>query len=794
MKVNELAIQYPSIRATIYISPSSKEAELYEEPYAVSYGESRYQLKEGSSYEYEFESWEGNNDSFQFSEENEIVRYSQIARHKNRGTIRTGIYVGTLSLLIRSNSTRELVGTVELEVQSVKASYRSDYRTMLEDITSYYTDLVMLQGSPTTQNFTIDEHNSSQTLYQKFAFVRSIIDNENFQEAIHKIQSNPIRKWTEADREVDICNVKRLTRNSLRQIATRHNQIRVSDPSLANILNKNPLHSPLPFESLPRSIDVPYKRDTVDNAENQFVKYALQSFFSFCSLFQTLKKASDRLKKEAEQTCNKLSGMLSSSFFKEVSLPQHLNLNSPALQRKEGYREVLQAWLMFDLAAKLCWHGGDDVYKGSVRNVAMLYEYWIFFKLLEIVCSIFKVPKTEKEKLVQIDADGINLNLREGYRTVVKGLYDTGSRKINVRLYYNRTFGSTQTISHAGSWTTSMRPDYTLSLWPGEGIDEELAETENSIVHIHFDAKYRLNKILFADESTDNEIISDSLLQEKKEQEGGIYKRADLLKMHAYKDAIHRTSGAYIIYPGDINSTKKGYHEIIPGLGAFSISPGNVETEIGALKDFILQVVEHLLKRTSQREKMAYQDYIIHKDKPANTPAVEELPEAYGENRDFMPDETNVIVGYCAPENIGFLTADENHFYNMRTGDQKGAKSLDSKIITARYILLWSKGWQKLYKISKKGPQIYSEKRFVDKGYKTSQMVRLMNRGYTLDEAKQKACLDGFYLVFTYNKVGLERELQQYDWDMDKLTANNPHAMKPFITTLDKLMQFAIKK
>lgn len=45
---------------------------------------------------------------------------------------------------------------VDFEVLSVKTSYRSDYRHMLSDITSYYTDLVMQQGSPVTQKFEVD--------------------------------------------------------------------------------------------------------------------------------------------------------------------------------------------------------------------------------------------------------------------------------------------------------------------------------------------------------------------------------------------------------------------------------------------------------------------------------------------------------------------------------------------------------------------------------------------------------------------------------------------------------------
>ena len=48
--------------------------------------------------------------------------------------------------------------------------------------------------------------------------------------------------------------------------------------------------------------------------------------------------------------------------------------------------------------------------------------------------------------------------------------------------------------------------------------------------------------------------------------------------MHTYNDAIRRTIGSYVLYPGNINHADKGnkvfslYDEILPGVGAFSIS------------------------------------------------------------------------------------------------------------------------------------------------------------------------------------------------------------------------------
>jgi hypothetical protein len=39
-----------------------------------------------------------------------------------------------------------------------------------------------------------------------------------------------------------------------------------------------------------------------------------------------------------------------------------------------------------------------------------------------------------------------------------------------------------------------MRPDYTLSFWPAEFSETE-AEKQELIVHIHFDAKYKVQDL-----------------------------------------------------------------------------------------------------------------------------------------------------------------------------------------------------------------------------------------------------------------------------------------------------------
>ncbi|MBQ8485575.1 MAG: DUF2357 domain-containing protein [Bacteroidaceae bacterium] len=773
MQVERLEIpiigNFGEIKLCIY--PTLCSSMLFEEEDAVDYGESRWQLQEGCSYEYELVSDNGH--TYQFMTEDEIVRFSHSPRHPNAGTLKTGIYVGSLSLAIGDTELNCEIAKVSMEIKSVKAEYRTDYRKMLEDITAYYTDLVLMQGSPVTQKLEIDNDTPQQTLYQRYAFVRSIVESPAFQEAIHKIIANPVRKWEGTIVERNVSNVKRLSRRNMYQIATSRDRI--------SVYNSEKMGLPHELNSVPRTLTVAYKRDTLDNQENQFVKFVLRSFSSFCSELRGKKNANDRLKAEIDKTMDVLNGHLSTLFFKEVSMPSQLNLNSPVLQRKEGYREILQAWLMFDLAANLSWKGGDNVYEAGKRNVAVLYEYWVFFKLLEVISRVFEIDPVSINKLVKTDADQINLEIQQGKMTMIEGFYDTGKRKFNVRFYYNRTFAHTreeEDLDKAGSWTMNMRPDYTLSIWPGE-ISIEQAEREDLIVHIHFDAKYRVDKIDFGvDDSMNDEQMSEALLNEKKEQEEGIYKRADLLKMHAYKDAIRRTCGAYILYPGTVEHRLRGFHEIIPGLGAFCLTPSNYDEELISLQVFLLKIVEHMLDRTSQRERMSY--YINNVYNTPSKSVREKMPEPTGDNRDFLPDETWVVLGYVKNDKqLEWIR--KTGLYNFRTGTQNGSVRLSRNLVSSRYILLHAHGKSlEFIRLADEGPRIFRRSDLLRMGYPPSE-----------DEEKKK---DDIYIVYRLEPEHTEPEWAQYNWNISEVSAKKGNQMAvPELVKLSDLMKKVTK-
>lgn len=720
---------------------------------AVENGEAFYQILEGCFYEYEI------TDGY-YLEPSNIVSQSK-TKNRSTGRIRPNIYVGTLKINVYESATSKLCGEVILEVQSVKASYRNDYRHMLEEITEKCTDLLLQHSSPVFQYFEPDFKVDYRTLYQRFSFIRSILDSAEFNNAVNKVLASPVKQWREIEIAKDIRAVKRLDNSVLRQFSTASNrkELSVNHPLFRHI------------KSVPTRIVLNNKTETADTPENRFIKHALMSFQSFCASIKNKFPEKSRMKSEAALLEDKLGQYLNHSMFKEIQPPAILPLNSPVLQRKEGYREILRIWLMFDLAAKLVWRGGEDIYAGNKRDVAVLYEYWLFFKILDIIKNVFSIKAIETDKLIQKTGDGLGLQLMQGKSLNIEGIYDGGTRKLNIKYCYNKTFCGKSPYPKSGSWTRSLRPDYTLSIWP-YGIKEVQAEHEELIIHIHFDAKYKIERLtdIYGEEKESEESDETALLEEKNEQKKGTYKRADIMKMHTYRDAIRRTAGAYVLYPGSDSDIRRGFHEIIPGLGAFAIRPSKENDGTESLKRFLTEVTDHLMNRASQREKMALKTYETHKEKAINI-LRDTLPEPYGINRDLLPDETYVLVAWYKPDTWQWII--NNGLYNARAGDGRGSLQIGPRETGAKYILLHSENeteTSKLLKVAETGPEIYSRN-------------NLLERGYPHQPTQN------YYLVYKTEPVK-EKELQNRSWDITKLDGykTGRKSPLPFSVSLTELM------
>ncbi len=132
------------IELTIFGESSTEKTVLkIDNAEALANGEASVQIKEGHFYEYEISNG-------YYLKPSEIVTQSKV--NFSSGRISPNIYVGTLTIDV-VNAENEIRGVVSLEVQSVKTSYRQDYRLMLEEITEKCTDLLLQHSSPVSQFF-----------------------------------------------------------------------------------------------------------------------------------------------------------------------------------------------------------------------------------------------------------------------------------------------------------------------------------------------------------------------------------------------------------------------------------------------------------------------------------------------------------------------------------------------------------------------------------------------------------------------------------------------------------------
>ena len=678
-----------SVVMTIY-APTSEEFAIQRltSAEASEYGEEPLQLLEGLRYEYEL-----SDPRYRLTEESGggVVQQSSNPHLAHCGTLVTGLNTGKLVVLAR-DATDEIVGTAALEIRPRKLGHREHYRKMLEDITDVCVDLAMELRAPTCLKASPSPGTTSQTIHQRFSFLKALIGSRAFQDALHRISTYPHKRWEAEERIIDVHRGFRSNAKTMREIAKAKRRVPVPE--------SHPLATFL--ATVPERIQTYCSSQTEDTKENQFVKFALETFSSFLRSMQRkldelaaaragrgLKKseADARLQAQISTLESSLLHSLGADIFRNLSHLQILPFGSPVLQRKEGYREIFQAWLKFDMAARLVWHGGDDVYGAGQRDIATLYEYWVFFKLLSLVAEYFRFTSPLSDTLIEETDDGFGIKLKSGEQLAFDAIYNTGTRRLRVQFGYNRTFRTNTRYEVAGSWTERMRPDYTLSLWPCGPEDQltaEEAERQDLMVHVHFDAKYRIDDLqeIFGKENG----LS---LEEAYSQGEGKYKRDDLLKMHAYRDAIRRTHGAYVLYPGDAQKSWEEYREILPGLGAFSLRPGNGEQ---ALRKFIDDVVHHVCDRATQREQLAFHNYCIHKN-VAPKSIFSPLPELHRNSSERLPPpaDTFVLVAPLGSEDQ-LQWATVNGTFVLPIMQAGSLNRIDSKLSLARYILMCGPG------------------------------------------------------------------------------------------------------
>jgi predicted component of viral defense system (DUF524 family) len=567
------------------------------------------------------------------------------------GFFRVTNYLGMAEITIGSAPS----GRIRFEIQSRKLDYHQEYGAMVEDVAEHCRHLLMEWESPTSFSLARDSGQQSETLLERFLFLRHLMGEEKLEFHLEMIARRPhaALEHEEEWRPAALANPSEFAVNPFRNARGWMRDVPEGTFSVGGVS---------PSEILHRD-----RLETHDTPPNRFVLFALTSFRDLCDeIMDEFDDTRGSAWMEASRMRESLDAFLARPFFRDISPLDRLPLESQTLQKREGYRDILQAWLLLDLAAKLDWPGRDEAYDGKNRDAATLYECWLYFILLDVLKSRLMMEpwKKARDKGLFVSAGknrGVMINLRKGQesvsRLVWKGVDGT---EMGVHFFYNRKFLGAPDPKISGSYSKAFWPDYTLAFFPREYMErgdwseaEEAALKDGKIAYLHFDAKYRLDLIPGKAGPFGND-DEGTLLSEREEAKGcDTYKRGDLYKMHTYNDAIRRTAGSYVLYPGQEGAPTEDfprYEEVAPGVGAFPLRPGpesqreKCET---ALAQFIGDVLNHHGNTFSRSYRI---NYWTHE-------TIKETPASYGGkplsiDSDGLPatDAEVLVAGYRTPE------------------------------------------------------------------------------------------------------------------------------------------------
>ncbi len=608
-------------------------------------------------------------DGVELEPNRELFSFDDVSQR--RGRLQPRQHVGRINIAVRSAAA---CGMVTLSVRPRKLEAETEYRWMLDDIAEIATEAILQGFAPAALALEPAEHTKPELLYQQFAYLQARLASSGERD-LALVLNRPHTAWVDRQEQRLPGTPLRGGSQTIRALARPGPRLK-TPPSFG-------------ITSVPARMVASRSEETLDTEPNRFVAFALERWRELAQRVLEILQARGRRPgpvsrgvDAAEEVIALLDKTLAAPMFREVGRLRVFPAGNQALQKRAGYRELLRTFLLVETGARLAlsWDV-NDAFAASQRNVATLYEYWAFLQLAK--CTGRVCGKDISAEVLKLTGDGMSLGFSRGRRSPLTWDVEARGRALGVELYFNREF-LVSALPDA-SWSRAMRPDCSIRVRPTRINDDVSAEDLS--IWLHFDAKYRVEH---ADEqfappgATDAEIAA----QDEEVERLSRSKREDLLKMHAYRDAIRRSAGAYVLYPGVSGQVPfTEHHEVLPGLGAFALRPGSDEASGTApLERFLADVLDHVADRATQHERSRYWRTLIHRASPVPSRPDHRLPALAA-----PPSDAVVLCGYVRGaahrrwiEDVGL--------YNVRAGDRRGAVAPDAEALRAPDLLMYGPG------------------------------------------------------------------------------------------------------
>jgi len=335
--------------------------------------------------------------------------------------------------------------------------------------------------------------------------------------ALSAVLRDPHRRFMVEREKVHLGNARRADARTLFKIAAGTESLMRSSVEM----RETPLARALAGQ-LPEFIDEPRVLHSVDTAENRFVRALLMQVVALVDRVEQIavRRRQPSFWARLVEDCGRmrvvLTPFLRHGMWNEVGAMTHVPLASSVLQRRRGYKDVLRHHLTLRAAACLPVDGavmGKQLL--GMKDVAALYELWCYFAVVRELETILGAPTRAGRPSAGDVQVGVDWGLSVAWAS-------------GVEVFYNLSF-SRGASAERRSASLLLRPDIVIKV-PSE---------EGPAMHV-LDAKLRVQATGPADRDEDD-CVEESLR----------FKRADVAKMHAYRDALPSVRSAFILYPGD---------------------------------------------------------------------------------------------------------------------------------------------------------------------------------------------------------------------------------------------------
>jgi predicted component of viral defense system (DUF524 family) len=438
---------------------------------------------------------------------------------------------------------------IPFEVRSKKMNYENHYPSMIADLAKAASGLIFYEKSPTFKYINFQQR-VKKSFYEDFMFLEYIFRPENLLSSYGYIRRDPHKILEQYFETVPTAFASSIGPTDLINL--------ISNPGNLSKTDVTPPKWPLEMENyVPKRISQKNYEDTLDTPENRFVKYFLELLNELLIemiIYIDFERIEGYPAEKTREYAEIIQEYIFDGWLNEVGVLYNLPSNSQVLQKKEGYRDILDYFLIFEFAFNFqCEEIKEDI-KGFQQKLSQLYEYWCYLKLIKILNKL-QNTKTNYESIFNFNRKEWSIQIKRSKESSQKFIID--NTDLELELAYNNTFTSKDPENH--SYSLKMVPDYSLTI------------TNNSKQYLlHFDAKYKCD-------------IKTSFIND------------DIYKMHTYKDAIANTLGAYVLYPGRIPKIYQEYtNKIIPSVGAFPLTPGKSVNDEERLGKFIENVIKQI--------------------------------------------------------------------------------------------------------------------------------------------------------------------------------------------------------